>query len=118
MSLPKDADEQALELVLIAENVFRMIDGPKDAAPFALSFQGTVECEELRVGDEVMAMLGIIRCRGVIASITSYLATTLPATVEVVHRGHPVSVLIKGWAKYNFGPGSRLYLLPSGQPVS
>jgi translation elongation factor EF-Tu-like GTPase len=68
---------------------------------------GRIECEELRVGDRVVAVTDKPICKGVACAIDRRMELS-----HVAHRGDEVGVLVRGWADFPMGPGTRLYLVP------
>ena len=104
---PTDYLPEGAELIMNATHVMRC------KGTFLV---GRIECDELRIGDRVVAVTEKPICRGVAVSIERWMQT-----MEVAHRGDEVAVMVRGWADFPVGPGTRLYLIPrtnAPQPVA
>ncbi len=98
---PCDHLPAGARLILTAEHVMRAK---------GTILVGRVECEELRVGDWVVAATDRPICRGVAVAIERFMQP-----LDVARRGDEVGALVRGWADFPVGPGTRLYLVPRSQ---
>lgn len=70
-------------------------------------FCGQVECDLVRPGDRVVAVVAGPVCRGVVSGIERFCEQ-----VNVARRGDEVGIMIRGWGGFSFAPGVRLYRVP------
>ena len=95
---PTDHLPEGAVLIMTAEHVMRAK---------GTILVGRIECDELRVGARVVAVTDKPICKGVAFAIERWMQTML-----VAHRGDEVGVMVRGWADFPMGPGTRLYLVP------
>jgi translation elongation factor EF-Tu-like GTPase len=95
---PTDHLPDGAVLILTAEHVMRAK---------GTILVGRIECDELRVGDRVVAVTDKPICKGVACAVDRWIELS-----QVAHRGDEVGVMVRGWADFPVGPGTRLYLVP------
>jgi translation elongation factor EF-Tu-like GTPase len=104
---PVDVLPDGAVLLLTAEHVMR---------PNVTVLCGRIECEEVRIGDRVVAVAVGPICKGVVSGLERF-----AEDLAVARCGDEVGVVVRGWREFPLAPGVRLFRVPEqrhAEPVA